>query len=658
MNQINLAKVYVFLSILLLVSLSGCGGKSAAETPPVVPTRDPNLEHSIEQQLQQMNSAAIPVYREATKALDQGDYEESKKLYEQVIALAPEFSTAYRRLGYIESGLDHVDRAEELTRKALALEPNSYNQSSLAMILLQKDTSADSQEAFDLATSATQSLPDDSQALMALMMSSAALNNFDVLRTANNHLLEVEPTNPVAHYYAGLIAATDQKWEKAESELLISQEFGIPPDAVQKALDSGIARYALMVRFLRWGSISTVLWLIGLGILFVAGISLSQATMQTLRSSGPIMDFQVQPKEQRIRSVYRFVIAILSLYFYISLPFTVLLLLLVVGGAFYVFFAIGSIPIQFALILGIMLITSLIAIVRSIFSRRKDVPPGRPLLGNEAPELWALVADVARRLEVRPVDTIYLTPWIGIAVYETGSILQKLRGSGKRNLILGMGALTGLTQGQLAAILAHEYGHFSNRDTAGGDLAHQVYASLHHIAQQLIQSRATQIFNPVWLFVLGYQRIFLRVTLGASRLQEILADRYAALTYGTQNFIDGLQRVTRQAIAFPMQADYEVRRSFELNRPISNLFDLDMPEKLQGEIEKQVEEIMERPTSAYDSHPAFKERIAWIDRLYIHYSAIQDNRVEALRLFPNPEALQRELTSQLLKNVRKPPSHR
>src|SRR5206468_10056730 len=125
------------------------------------------------------------------------------------------------------------------------------------------------------------------------------------------------------------------------------------------------------------------------------------------------------------------------------------------------------------------------------------------------------------------------------------------------------------------------------------------------IAQRLIQSRATQIFNPVWLFILGYQRIFLRVTLGASRLQEILADRYAAITYGAQNFIDGLQKVTRQAVAFPLQADYEVRQSFELNRPLSNLYDLpSMPEQLQGEVEKQVQEVMERPTSEYDSHPA------------------------------------------------------
>jgi hypothetical protein len=50
-----------------------------------------------------------------------------------------------------------------------------------------------------------------------------------------------------------------------------------------------------------------------------------------------------------------------------------------------------------------------------------------------------------------------------------------------------------------------------------------------------------------------YFRVFLRITLGASRLQEILADRYAALAYGAQNFIEGLRNVIRQSVQFDFQ---------------------------------------------------------------------------------------------------------
>jgi Zn-dependent protease with chaperone function len=143
------------------------------------------------------------------------------------------------------------------------------------------------------------------------------------------------------------------------------------------------------------------------------------------------------------------------------------------------------------------------------------------------------------------------------------------------------------------------------------------------------------------------------VTQGASRLQEILADRYAAIAYGSTNFIEGLQNVIRQTIAFPLRANYEIRNSFEVNRPVVNLYNLPMLENLSGELEKQFEEAMERTTSKYDSHPAPQERIAWIERLHIPYYPIQDNPKPALLLFPNPEDLQREMTSQITSNLRK-----
>jgi Zn-dependent protease with chaperone function/Flp pilus assembly protein TadD len=652
-NRTSPSRALIFLSILFYLLLSGCTSNPVETTPPVSPTRDPNLERTIEQQLQKIDAASVPIYQEATKNMDEGNYEKSKQLYKQVIAQAPEFSTAYRRLGYIELNLNNLDRAEELTRKALALEPNSYNQSSLALILLQKDTPKDSQEAYDLATLATESLPDDEQALLALMASAGAINNLEVARTANARLLEVDPNNPLVHYFAGLLSATDRKWEKAEAELAYSQKLGMPADAVQQVLGSGIARNAMIARFLRWSSITTILWLLGLGVLFAAGSYLSPATLRALNRTQPVMDFGLAPRERRIRSIYKFLITVLSVFFYISIPFAILLLLVVVGGAFYIFFLIGGIPIQFALILILMLFASLFAVVRSLFWRIKDAPPGRELKRIDAPELWSLVQEVARKLGVKPVETIYVTPWTGIAVYERGSILQKLRGKGRRNLILGMGVMPGLTQGQLTAILAHEYGHFSNRDTAGGDLAHQVYASLYQMAQHLVQGSAAQIFNPVWLFVLGYERIFLRITLGASRLQEILADRYAAIAYGGQNFIEGLRSVIRQGIAFPLQADYEIRRSFDLNRPIYNLYNIPFEERLQGPLEKQIDEAMTRPTSDYDSHPAPKERIGLIEGLHVQDSALQDQPRPALDLFPNAEQLQRDLTAEVMQTVRK-----
>ena len=259
---------------------------------------------------------------------------------------------------------------------------------------------------------------------------------------------------------------------------------------------------------------------------------------------------------------------------------------------------------------------------------------------------------MARKLETHPVDAIYVTPYTGIAVNEKGGILKKIRQGGQRNLVLGMGGMSGLTQGQFAAVLAHEYGHFYNRDTAGGDLAQQVYATLNQMAIGLVRSGAGQIYNPVWWFVIAYQRIFLRVTLGASRLQEILADRFAVMAYGRTNFIEGLKTLVKQALAFQLHANFEVTRSFELNQPINNIYRLPMQEKLQGELENQFVSTMKRRTMPYDSHPSLMERIELIERMKIPYMLDQENTTPVLKLFPNLEVIQQTLTAQLIKNAR------
>ena len=105
MKHSKLYAAIIILIILLMEVLSGCSRINATPTPLPQPTRDPVLEQTIENQLEAMNAFAVPIYRKATTALDKGDYETSRELYQQVLTLAPNFATAYRRLGYIEGSI-------------------------------------------------------------------------------------------------------------------------------------------------------------------------------------------------------------------------------------------------------------------------------------------------------------------------------------------------------------------------------------------------------------------------------------------------------------------------------------------------------------------------------------------------------------------------
>lgn len=645
--------IFIIFAILLFV-LSACSAKTKpTSTPTPEPTRDPVLESTFVSQLQTLNPDAVPVYQQATTAMDANKLDEAMKLYEKVILMAPNFSVAHRRLGTLEAENKDITDAIAQLRLAVSLEPNGYNQSALANVLLATNIPVDAQEAYNLSVEAAKSLPKDEQVVTIWLLSALASNNLNEVPQINEKLLAINPLNPLGVYNAGLIDAQDGKWEQAEKEIQYSQQLGMPAELVNKALDSDISRNALLIRLLRWSLIAFACWLLGLGILFLVGSLLSKFTFRALNAPSALGNMQARPEELGIRAIYRGVITLLSLYFYVSIPFVILLLFLVVGGAFYIFFLIGRFPIYWCLILAAMLITSLIAIARSIFSKSKNIAPGQPLNKIDAPELWNLVEGVAKKLNVRPVEAIYVTPGTEIGVYEQGGIMKKIRGTGTRSLLLGMGVLSSLTQAQFAAILAHEYGHFSNKDTAGGNLAHQVYISLRQMAQRLIWSKANQVINPVWLFVMAYERIYLYVTQGASRLQEILADRYAAAAFGGENFIQGLQNVIKQQIAFSLSAQLEINHSLKAKLPIINVYDLPLSDNLSSEINRRFDAAMKRSTTKFDSHPAPQERISMIENLRLPYSPIQENLHPVLDLFPNLENLQRKMTEEILSNIKK-----
>jgi Zn-dependent protease with chaperone function len=252
----------------------------------------------------------------------------------------------------------------------------------------------------------------------------------------------------------------------------------------------------------------------------------------------------------------------------------------------------------------------------------------------------------------RPVQAIYITPGAEIVILERGGLLKKLRGAGQRCLILGLGALPGMTQGQFKAILAHEYGHFTNRDTAGGKLAVRVRASVYRMAYSMTTTGQAHWYNPVWWFVNGFYRVFLRITLGASRLQEILADRFAAMSYGVHDFVDGLTHIARQSLAFEMRASREIEQATEQRRGLLNLYTLSpLESNSQGELETKVQEVMSQPTSPYDSHPAVRERIELVKQLQASEKVGPGNQEPVWGLLPSADVLQSEMTAIVQKEI-------
>ena len=63
------------------------------------PSRNTTRERRIEDALASVSAGAVPTFRRATQAMDSGKYAEAEPLYREVLASAPEFTPAMRRLG-------------------------------------------------------------------------------------------------------------------------------------------------------------------------------------------------------------------------------------------------------------------------------------------------------------------------------------------------------------------------------------------------------------------------------------------------------------------------------------------------------------------------------------------------------------------------------
>src|SRR5262249_20748176 len=75
------------------------------------PGRNPAEEQAIYSRLAAINPAAVPLFQKATQALDSGDFTGAKADYQQVLALAPNFPDALRRLSYVLGELKDYDGA-------------------------------------------------------------------------------------------------------------------------------------------------------------------------------------------------------------------------------------------------------------------------------------------------------------------------------------------------------------------------------------------------------------------------------------------------------------------------------------------------------------------------------------------------------------------
>ncbi len=631
------------LVLLLLVIASGIFAQPL--------TRDMTKEHQIENQLAALNPALLETFQAATLALDRDELERADSLYTEVRNKVPDFDVVNRRLGIIRYQQGNIRQGFWLCRHAVELNRSEYNLYSLATVYADPANLSAATRNLDSAAMLLEegyALSDGTDYSFQSFLAQIALqqDNLVAFRAAVAKLTNKHPEVMITHYYAAILATADEDWKKAKDEILTAQKMGLEETSVKAFLDSGVQRNLTIQQLPMYFVWLILIWIGGLLVLYLTGKLLSNITMRSVEL--PHHTGESTGSERMLRSIYRLLINTGGIYYYVSLPIILVLTIALVAGLFYAFWMLGRIPVQIMLLLTIGAGFSIYGMIRSLLVRINYTDPGRVLSPEEAPGLYALVKEVADTMGTRPIDEIRITPTTDLAVYENGTRKEKYRDQAKRVLILGAGILTGFGQHEFKAVLAHEYGHFNHRDTAGGEVALRVRGDMHKYFMALYLAGQNVWWNIAFQFLRLYNFIFLRISHGATRLQEVLADRVAARTYGVKAFQDGLTHVIKREIEFTRNANAEIEEAENLRRPLNNLYELTGN---MAEVEEELKKALTQKTSEDDTHPAPLDRFRYVSTL--NAGTFPEDHTTVPDLFENWEKLEHEMTTTIEQQVQR-----
>ncbi|WP_406202553.1 M48 family metallopeptidase [Kitasatospora sp. NBC_01560] len=292
-------------------------------------------------------------------------------------------------------------------------------------------------------------------------------------------------------------------------------------------------------------------------------------------------------------------------------------------------------------------------VVRVVFLTRHraadDELPGVLVTREQQPALWGLVDRIAERTALRGPAEIRLVPEVNAGVLEETRLLGLI--PGKRHLVIGVPLLLGLTEGELEAVLAHEFGHYSNRDVrlAGVTLAGRrallhTIGGFHARADQHRAEEAAKLAAKAekrlakgrkpsseeagggidrmlaGLFTL-YAKLYFRVSEAVGRRQEYAADLVAAHLAGRDATASALRKVPvlDSAQDFYLGSFATIGWEAGLLPPVGQVYGglahlLSDPKRRQ-ELAEYALDLPEHAPDPYDSHPPIARRVAAVEAL-------------------------------------------
>lgn len=284
-------------------------------------------------------------------------------------------------------------------------------------------------------------------------------------------------------------------------------------------------------------------------------------------------------------------------------------------------------------------------VARGFLRRPREQPVGLKADPERFPRLFSLLAEVAQNVGTRQVDEVFLTPAASIAVHDRPGFLG-LFGRSRRVLDLGVACLFDLTLQELKAILAHEYAHFTSRETLFRRFVARVLNGLAAALEEIQRGRFWKA-SPVYWSLRIYHFFFRYFASTFNRQREYYADELASRCYGGNVLASGLVRFACTSAFFEGPAYGGLFRLMLEGRMMRNLYSAFRAYSRTAspeDFERIRREVLKDRSGLLDMQPCPARRIARIRSL--NRRPVSDPR-SARDVFENPVAVEEELTALL-----------
>jgi len=302
---------------------------------------------------------------------------------------------------------------------------------------------------------------------------------------------------------------------------------------------------------------------------------------------------------------------------------------------------------------------------------------------NEEPALFAFIDEIVREVKTDFPKKVYLSADVNAGVFYDSSFWSMIFPI-RKNLNIGIGLVSTLSAQEFKAILAHEFGHFSQRSMKVGSYVYNVNQVIYNL---LYENESFDDMIRRWAGLSGYFSIFIVIAvkiiqgiqwilrrmydlvnisyMALSREMEFHADEVAAHVAGSAPLKESLLRMdladhsyqtvlnfynnkiadnlksknifTEQTFVMNFIAA-ENKIPFKNHLPVVSALDVSRYNKSKLNIKDQ-----------WASHPATDERIAALEKLGIQKD--ENNDTPAALLFADMEKTQQKITDKLFSNV-------